>query len=149
MAAQKKTSQKKALITNTVSKPALLDMVAEGKTLKQIAEHVNQLIPGLDANPYYLCKTLQQWPEEYSAAKKAQAELHAGKLSEIAERVEQGTLDPASARVSSDNRKWLAARLNPSEYGDRVAVDTTVLDVTSLHLEAMRTAMRTVNGTKA
>jgi hypothetical protein len=144
---QPKTQQKKALITNTVSEAALLDMVAEGWTHRKIAAHVEQLT-GQPVSCYYVTKTLQSFGDRYTEAKRAQAEMHANKLAEISDRVEEGTLDPASARVSSDNRKWLASKLNPSEYSDRAQLDVAITDVTQLHLHALRERLKVV-GTQA
>ena len=144
MAAQPKTAQAKALITRTLSKDQLLDMVATGWTQQKIADHVSQ-ITGNKVSQYYVCKTLQSFGDDYLAAKRAQAQFQAEKIVDIADRVEAGTLDPASARISSDNRKWVASKLDPSNYGDRLEVNATTLDVTQLHLEAMRQAMQTVS----
>lgn len=147
MPSKPKTQQKKALITNTVSEQALLDMVCEGWTHRKIAAHVEQLT-GEPISCYYVTKTLQSLGDRYTEAKRIQAEYHASKLAEISDRVEEGKLDPASARVSSDNRKWLAAKLNPSEYSERAQIDVAVTDVTQLHLHALRERLRVV-GTQA
>ena len=141
---QPKTAQVKALLTRSLTKEQLLDMVANGWTLKRIGEHVGTLT-GTAVSPYYVCKTLQQWPDEYSHAKKAQAEYHAARIAEIADEVEQGKLDPASARVASDNRKWVASKLDPSTYSDRVEINANITDVTQLHLAQLRDRLRVVS----
>jgi hypothetical protein len=143
MAAQPKTQQAKALILRTLTKERLLDMVAEGWTQWRIAHHVTELT-GQPISQYYVSKLLNSL-EEYPAAKKAAAEYHAGKVAESAEQVEQGKLDPASARVSAESRKWLASKLDPQSFGDRTAIDLAVTDVTQMHLTAMREAMRVVS----
>jgi hypothetical protein len=144
MAAQPKTQQAKALITRTLSKDQLLDMVATGWTQQRIADHVTQ-VTGQPVSQYYICKTLQSFGDEHTQAKKAQAQYHAERIADIADKVEDGRIDPASARISSDNRKWVAARLDPTQYGDRIQADIQLTDVTALHLEAMRNAMKTVS----
>lgn len=144
MAAQPKTQQAKALVTRTLSREQLLDMVATGWTQQKIADHVTTLT-GQPISQYYICKTLQSFGEDYLAAKKAQANFQAERVIEIADKVENGTLDPASARISSDNRKWVASKLDPSTYGDRVAIDAQVTDVAAMHIAAMKEAMRVVN----
>jgi hypothetical protein len=143
MPSQPKTKQKAALVTRALSKEQLLDMVATGWTQQRIADHVANLT-GQPISQYYICKTLQTFGDEYQAAKKAQAQYHAERIAEIADKVEDGRLDPASARISSENRKWVAARLDPSQYGDRIQADIAVTDVTALHLAAMRDALKTV-----
>jgi hypothetical protein len=144
MASQPKTKQAIATISRAIHKDALLEMVATGWTQQKIADHVTELT-GIPVSQYYVCKTLQSFGDDYQAAKKAQAQYQAERVSALADKVEQGTLDPASARVASDNRKWVASKLDPSAYGDKVAMDVQLTDVTQMHLQAMRDAMRVVN----
>ena len=144
MPSQPKTKQKRQLITRTVSEDALLDMVATGWSHRKIAAHVEQLT-GEPISCYYVTKTLQSLGDRYQEAKKAQAEYHASRVAEISEEVEQGKLDPSSARVASDNRKWLASKLNPSEYSDKAQLDIAVTDLTALHLEQLRDKLRLVS----
>ena len=80
-------------------------------------------------------------PINYEAAKKAQAQMHAERVATIADDVEQGKLDPASARVASENRKWVAGKLD-SAYSDRAALDIQVTNVADMHLLALRERMR-------
>jgi hypothetical protein len=139
-----KTTQAKALVSRTLSKEQLLDMVATGWTLKRIAEHVSNLVD-TPISAYYICKTLQGFGDEYTAAKKAQAEMHAERVASIADDVEAGRIDPASARVASDNRKWVASKLDPSAYSDRAMIDVAVTDVAQMHLIALRERLKTVS----
>jgi hypothetical protein len=148
MPSQPKTAQKTAMVTRAVSKEWLLDAVATGWTQRKIAQHVSQLT-GQEVSQYYICKTLQSLGPDYDAAKREQAQYHAERIAEIADKVEEGTLDPASARISSDNRKWIAARLDPSQYGDKIQADIAVTDVTQMHLQAMREALKIVSTQKA
>ncbi|KKB61539.1 hypothetical protein WM40_22630 [Robbsia andropogonis] len=36
--------------------------------------------------------------------------------------------DPAKARVMSDNRKWVLARMNPKKYGDKMTQELSGVD---------------------
>ena len=144
MAAQPKTQQHKQLITRTVSEDQLLDMVATGWSQRRIADHVSQLV-GQPVSQYYVCKTLQTFGDRYQEAKKAQAEYHAERIADLADKVEDGKIDSSSARVASDNRKWLASKLDPSTYSDKAQLDIAVTDVTALHLAALRDRLKTVN----
>lgn len=144
MAAQPKTQQHKQLITKTISEDQLLDMVATGWSQRRIADHVSQLV-GQPVSQYYVCKTLQTFGDRYQEAKKAQAEYHAERIADLADKVEDGKIDSSSARVASDNRKWLASKLDPSTYSDKAQLDIAVTDVTALHLAALRDRLRTVN----
>ena len=143
MAAQPKTQQHKQLITKTISEDQLLDMVATGWSQRRIADHVSQLV-GQPVSQYYVCKTLQTFGDRYQEAKKAQAEYHAERIADLADKVEDGKIDSSSARVASDNRKWLASKLDPSTYSDKAQLDIAVTDVTALHLAALRDRLKTV-----
>ena len=137
---QPKTAQIKALLAKNLGKDAALDMVATGWTLAMIGQHVSDL-SGVPISAYYVCKYLQQFGEDYTQAKKAQAQMHAERVATIADDVEQGKLDPASARVASENRKWVAGKLD-SAYSDRAALDIQVTNVADMHLLALRERMR-------
>jgi hypothetical protein len=143
MPSQPKTQQVMALVTRTLGKDQLLDMVATGWTQKRLAAHVTEIV-GKPISDYYICKTLQSYGDDYTQAKKAQAQYHADRVAEISDKVESGLIDPQSARISSDNRKWIASKLDPSVYGDKVAMDVQLTDVTAMHMAAMKEAMRTV-----
>ena len=140
MSSQKKTSQVKSLLARTLGKEQILDMVATGWTLAKIGQHASDLT-GTPISAYYVCRYLQTFGADYEAAKKAQAQMHAERVATIADDVEQGKLDPASARVASENRKWVAGKLD-SAYSDRAALDIQVTNVADMHLLALRERMR-------
>lgn len=119
-------------------------MIATGWTVRRIAEHVSNLT-GQPLSHYFIVKSLQAYGDEYTEAKKQQARLQAERVAEIADKVEEGKLDPASARVAADSRRWIASKLDPSVYGDRVAMDVQVTDIAAMHIAAMKEAMRTVS----
>ena len=68
---------------------------------------------------------LRQYPEfsqRYARAREVQADVLADEILEIAD----SDLDPNRARVMIDARKWLAGKLRPKKYGDRVELDHKV-----------------------
>jgi len=75
----------------------------------------------------------------YEDAKMSRAHFHASKIEEILEDVESGKIEPHAARVSIDARKWLASKMYPKFFSDRVhhQHDMTV-DVRKQHLEELR-----------
>ena len=58
--------------------------------------------------------------DQYTRAREEQADFYADEITDIADTEE----DPQKARVRIDARKWVASKLKPKKYGDR-------LDVTS------------------
>ena len=75
----------------------------------------------------------------YEDAKISRAHFHAAKIEEIIEEVELGNIDPQVARASIDARKWLAAKMYPKFFSDRVQLQHDVkVDVRKEHIEELR-----------
>ena len=53
-------------------------------------------------------------------AKISKAPYHASKIEEILEDVESGKIESSVAKVSIDARKWLASKMYPKFFSDRV-----------------------------
>ena len=79
----------------------------------------------------------------YEDAKMSRAHYHAAKIKEILEEVEAGKMEPQVARVSIDARKWLAAKMYPKFFSDKLQLqhDVTV-DVRKQHIEELRRMSR-------
>jgi hypothetical protein len=61
-----------------------------------------------------------QFSQRYARAKEESAESYAEKITDIGERVLDGTYDPAAARVAIDAFKWTSSKLKPKKYGDKI-----------------------------
>jgi hypothetical protein len=68
-------------------------------------------------------KTNKEYSENYARARKNQAESSFEKILSLAQRVENGLLEPQAARVAIDTYKWVAARLHPQVYADKPLLD--------------------------
>jgi hypothetical protein len=55
--------------------------------------------------------------ESYARARERQADFGADEIREIADNQD---LDPNSRRIMVDARKWIAAKLKPRVYGDKI-----------------------------
>ena len=79
----------------------------------------------------------------YEDAKMSRAYSHAAKIEEIIEEGEVGKMGPQVARVSIDARKWLAAKMYPKFFSDKLQLqhDVTV-DVRKQHIEELRRMSR-------
>ena len=64
---------------------------------------------------------------------------NASKIEEILEDVESGKIEPSVARVSIDARKWLASKMYPKFFSDKLHLqhDMTV-DERKQHIEELR-----------
>ena len=61
--------------------------------------------------------------EQYARARDAQADAHFKEMADLEEQCRQGLLDPQVFRALLDSRKWRLARMRPSEYGDKTAIE--------------------------
>ena len=87
--------------------------LAEGRSLKQIQHDdgmpsMTTVMRWLEAKP--------EFRDQYARARERQAHHYAAEIVEIADTEE----DPAKARVRIDARKWVASKLLPKAYGERV-----------------------------
>lgn len=90
--------------------------IMEGKGLRAICA-----VDGMPA-PSTVYTWLTQYPafqEQYSRAREVQADGFADEIIHIADTEP----DPQVARNRIDARKWLAGKLRPRRYGDRVEVE--------------------------
>jgi hypothetical protein len=101
---------------------------------------------GVDPRSFHRwIETDEELRQRYARAKELQAELMAEEIIQIADDdsedeifIEEDTKEGKSARrvmnsefvqrsrLRVDARKWLAAKLLPKKYGDRLGVDTTI-----------------------
>lgn len=58
--------------------------------------------------------------EQYTRAKLESADALADDIKDIGDKTLTGFYDPASARVAIDSYKWLASKLKPKKYGDKI-----------------------------
>ena len=96
-----------------------------------LGQSLVKILQDEDMPPYRtVCRWLsanEQFRLNYARAREDAAELMASEMVEIADSATD-TDSAACARVRVDTRKWVASKLKPKVYGDRVDVNTT-LDV--------------------
>ena len=101
---------------------------------QEIADNICKLLAGglslrkiclMDGMPHI--DTVRRWLIEedkatfhvqYTRAREEQADFYADEITEIADTEE----DPNKARVRIDARKWVASKLKPKKYGDKIDV---------------------------
>jgi hypothetical protein len=93
--------------------------IASGEALSTILAEPGQPAP----------KTFFGWirkhPEAadcYEAARRCRAEINRDKIAKINEKLENGLIDPQSAREITANLRWMAAKDAPKAYSERVEV---------------------------
>ena len=119
----------------------LWEHLAQGNTLRSF-------VSGSDVPYGVLWRYMQTNPElmeRYEVVRNARALVNAERIEELAERVETEQMDPNAAKVAMGARQWLAERMDPKRWGNKIQQDIKVTDTTQLHLEAVRNLMRTVS----
>ena len=111
----------------------LIDCVSQGESLHAWCKR-NDI-------PY---TTVRRWIDnvpdrkhEYERARIARAEWHVSDIESMLTDVRNGTLDPAAARVIAENKRWLASRMDPHLWGERIQVDANV-NIHQQYLEAIK-----------
>lgn len=128
------------------------ELITQGYSLRAIAKHEGMPSPAL------VCKWLAEeenksFREQYARAREAQADLLFDEILEIADSQEGDVIIKdgqelinhdviARARLRVDSRKWMAGKLRPKVYGDKVTSvhtgdpDNPVQTITRIELVA-------------
>lgn len=120
----------------------ILEAIADGQGLVSFLKQREDM-------PSY--STVMRWirdnpefAEMYTRACEDMADNDADKISDVAERVIRGEIEPQAARVAIEAYKWSAGKRRPRKYGDKIEIDQTTrvavthtLDVTNLSLEEL------------
>lgn len=100
--------------------------VARGMSLKSICE--------MEDMPHMV--TILRWLRDdvefrsmYARAKDDAADALADDILDLADRVLTDEIDANSARVAIDAKKWVAAKLKPRKYGDKIDMTTNGKDL--------------------
>ena len=108
------TKYSKELVANICIK------IANGKSLREICRATD--MPALSSIFLWLTE-YTAFSEQYARAKEEQSELFADEIVEIAD----NEPDPQRARVKIDARKWVASKLKPKKYGDKITTEHIVI----------------------
>jgi hypothetical protein len=95
----------------------ICERLASGESLRAIC-----LDDGMPSWPT-ISKWLNEKPEfvtQYARAREDQAEAHADRIIEIAD---DADIDPHHKRIMVDARKWVASKLKPKRYGDKLDLE--------------------------
>lgn len=89
-------------------------LIASGKSLRAVCEAKD--MPGLRTVFGWLADH-PEFSHQYARAREAQADSLADEMLDIAD---DKSLDPNDRRVRLDTRKWLASKLRPKKYGEKL-----------------------------
>jgi hypothetical protein len=95
---------------------AICERLSEGESLRSICEGPH--MPSKAAVFRWLANN-DNFRDQYARARETQADVIADEVLSIAD----NATDPAKARVQIDARKWLAGKMRPKVYGDKVIAE--------------------------
>lgn len=107
---------------------AMLDTGVRDLILREIASGESMVAAckktGVDRSVVYdVLKNDPDFADRYARASDYRADTKADEIDAIAEAVRVGELAPDAGRVVIDAKKWIAAKLRPKKYGDRIQQD--------------------------
>jgi len=113
----------------------ILDKIVEGRSLVKI-------LSSSDKYPEYtnFCKFLdsnEEFRQKYVRAKEDQADYLADDIMDIADDADPENVQVAKLRV--DTRKWIASKLKPKKYGDKMFNEHGGLDGKPIDLNLILT----------
>jgi hypothetical protein len=111
----------------------LVDCVAQGESLHAWCKRQDF--------PY---TTVREWidrvperKEKYERARIARAEWHVSDIEAMLTEVRSGDLDPSAARVIAENKRWIASRMDPHLWGEKVQINAEV-NIGQRYLDAIK-----------
>lgn len=105
---------------------SICDQLADGKSLKRICEADD--MPD-KATFYNWINNNQDLLDKYARAKDDASDALAEDIQNIADDVLSGKYEPNNARVAIDAKKWIASKLKPKKYGDKIDMTTNGKDL--------------------
>lgn len=97
--------------------------IADGQSIRKICR--DESMPAMPTIFFWL-REYPEFLEQYNVAKEAQADAMAEDMLDIADTLpamtEKGidSADVAHMRLRIDTRKWIASKLKPKKYGDKI-----------------------------
>lgn len=100
----------------------ICELIASGMSLRTVCSQEGM------PSAVTVCKWLsenEEFSKQYARAREEQAVSFADEIIQIADSVEPDSAAVAKAKLQIDSRKWLAARMAPKKYGDKVEQQIT------------------------
>jgi len=77
----------------------------------------------------------------YAHVREMRAMKNADRIELLANRVEREEIKPDAGRVAIDARKWIASRLDPAQFGDKIQSTVQVIDMNQTYLNELKALM--------
>jgi len=120
---------------------ALMDYVAAGNSTRAFVREIELPQAAITKLNRYLAQIKPGHPryDSYMEAKTARAHQFAERMLDITEQVEMGVMTSQQGGMAVKALQWLAARIAPEHFGNRINIDANVkVNTADMHLEAVR-----------
>lgn len=109
---------------NQESANLICDKISQGLSIRQL-----QRTDGLPERQVILKWLRENLPfqTQYALAREEAADLFAEEINEIVDSCPPIMEEIQKARLQVDAKKWIACKLKPKKYGDRIAVDGDII----------------------
>lgn len=101
--------------------------LADGKSLRSVCE-ADDMPDKATVLRWLADEARAEFCDQYARARETQADLHAETMLEIADEEAEDATAVARNRLRVDTRKWLASKLAPKKYGDKITAEHTGKD---------------------
>jgi len=108
--------------------PKIIEQLQNGKSLRAIC--LDPKMPNASTVCNYVDSN-EEAAKLYARARELQADYYADQIVEIAD----DEIDPQKARNRIDARKWIAGKLRPRRYGDKIQQEVSGPDGTAAILQ--------------
>lgn len=113
----------------------ICEQLAEGKSLRTVCKSEN--MPSL-SSVFSWFRTKPEFLQQYTRAKEESADAYVEEMQDLAD---EAALDKDAinkARLQIDTRKWVASKLKPKRYGDKLDMTTNGKDLPTPLLNVLR-----------
>lgn len=100
----------------------ICDRLTQGESLVRICKDAD--MPAT-VSIYKWLREHEEFANNYARARDNQADYYEDEIKEIADNAE----DPQKARLQVDTRKWIASKLKPKKFGDKIDMTTNGKDL--------------------
>ena len=115
----------------------ICERIASGESLRAICSAAH--MPSESAVRKWATKDHDGFSAQYARARALRADVYADEIIEIADAVAhaESIVEVQAARLRCDNRKWVASKMQPKKYGDKIETENRTRVATEDPLAAL------------
>jgi len=104
----------------------ICERLAGGESLRSVCR--DEHMPHISTVLLWVVEDREGFSEQYMVAREAGGFAHAERITDLAEQVISGEVDPQSARTAIDGLRWAAERMAPKNHSPKMQQEHTGRD---------------------